>query len=122
MIAIAVDDERPMLQALTEAVSASPDIRQVHSFGSCHRPRRNGSALRRHYRYRRYVRSHPAGGVLYSVLLLLCGPPSLTCACVSAKGKRSVRRGFYLVWLSFSGLGRARFLYASVSEPNTKAR
>ena len=35
MIAIAVDDERPMLQALTEAVSASPDIRQVHSFGSC---------------------------------------------------------------------------------------
>ena len=35
MIAIAVDDERPMLQALTEAVSASPDIRQVYSFGSC---------------------------------------------------------------------------------------
>lgn len=35
MIAIAVDDERPMLQALTEAVSASPDIRQVHAFGSC---------------------------------------------------------------------------------------
>ena len=35
MIAIAVDDERPMLQALTEAVSASPDIRQVHSFSSC---------------------------------------------------------------------------------------
>lgn len=34
MIAIAVDDERPMLQTLTEAVSASPDIRQVHSFGS----------------------------------------------------------------------------------------
>ena len=35
MIAIAVDDERPMLQALTEAVSASPDIQQVHAFGSC---------------------------------------------------------------------------------------
>ena len=35
MIAIAVDDERPMLQALVEAVSASPDIRQVHSFSSC---------------------------------------------------------------------------------------
>ena len=35
MIAIAVDDEQPMLQALTEAVSASPDIRQVHSFSSC---------------------------------------------------------------------------------------
>lgn len=35
MIAIAVDDERPMLQALTEAVSASPDIRQVFSFSSC---------------------------------------------------------------------------------------
>ena len=35
MIAIAVDDERPMLQTLTEAVSASPDIRQVQSFSSC---------------------------------------------------------------------------------------
>ena len=35
MIAIAVDDERPMLQALTEAVSASPDIRQVFSFSTC---------------------------------------------------------------------------------------
>ena len=35
MIAIAVDDERHMLQALAEAVSASPDIRQVYSFGSC---------------------------------------------------------------------------------------
>ena len=35
MIAIEVDDERPMLQALTEAVCASPDIRQVHSFSSC---------------------------------------------------------------------------------------
>ena len=35
MIAIAVDDERPMLQALAEAVSASPDIRQLHTFGSC---------------------------------------------------------------------------------------
>ena len=35
MIAIAVDDERPMLQALAEAVEASPDIRQLHTFGSC---------------------------------------------------------------------------------------
>ena len=35
MIAIAVDDERPMLGALTEALSASPDIRQVHSFSTC---------------------------------------------------------------------------------------
>lgn len=34
MIAIAVDDERPMLRALTDAVSASPDIQQVHSFSS----------------------------------------------------------------------------------------
>ena len=35
MIAIAVDDERLMLQTLVEAVSASPDIRQVHPFTSC---------------------------------------------------------------------------------------
>ncbi len=35
MIAIAVDDERPMLQALARAVEASPDIRQLHTFGSC---------------------------------------------------------------------------------------
>ena len=35
MIAIAVDDERPMLQALAEAVKASPDIRQLHTFSSC---------------------------------------------------------------------------------------
>lgn len=35
MIAIAVDDERPMLQALAEAVKASPDIRQVHTFSTC---------------------------------------------------------------------------------------
>ena len=35
MIAIAVDDERPMLQALAEAVNASPDIRQVHTFSTC---------------------------------------------------------------------------------------
>ena len=35
MIAIAVDDERPMLQALAEAVEASPDIRQLHTFSSC---------------------------------------------------------------------------------------
>ena len=35
MIAIAVDDEYPMLQVLAEAVKASPDIRQVHTFSSC---------------------------------------------------------------------------------------
>lgn len=35
MIAIAVDDERPMLQALCEAVEASKDIREVYSFTSC---------------------------------------------------------------------------------------
>ena len=35
MIAIAVDDERPMLQALAEAVSASPDIHRVHTFATC---------------------------------------------------------------------------------------
>ena len=35
MIAIAVDDEHPMLQALAEAVEASPDIRQLHTFSSC---------------------------------------------------------------------------------------
>lgn len=35
MIAIAVDDERPMLQVLAEAVEASPDIRQLYTFSSC---------------------------------------------------------------------------------------
>ena len=35
MIAIAVDDEHPMLQALADAVSASPDIRQLYTFSSC---------------------------------------------------------------------------------------
>lgn len=35
MIAIAVDDEYPMLQALTGAVEASSDIQQVYSFSSC---------------------------------------------------------------------------------------
>ena len=35
MIAIAVDDEHPMLQALAEAVEASPDIQQLHTFSSC---------------------------------------------------------------------------------------
>ena len=35
MIAIAVDDERPMLQALAEAVKASPDIRRLYTFSSC---------------------------------------------------------------------------------------
>ena len=35
MIAIAVDDERPMLQSLAEAVKASPDIRQLYTFNSC---------------------------------------------------------------------------------------
>lgn len=35
MIAITVDDERPMLTALTAAVSASPDISSVTEFSSC---------------------------------------------------------------------------------------
>ena len=35
MIAITVDDERPMLNALTEIVKASPDIREVHDFSHC---------------------------------------------------------------------------------------
>ena len=35
MIAIAVDDERPMLQALAQAVEASPDIRQLYTFSTC---------------------------------------------------------------------------------------
>ena len=35
MIAIAVDDEYPMLQALADAVKASPDIRQLHTFSAC---------------------------------------------------------------------------------------
>ncbi len=35
MLAITVDDERPMLTALTAAVSASPGIDAVAEFGSC---------------------------------------------------------------------------------------
>ena len=35
MIAITVDDERPMLAALTAAVSASPDISSVTEFATC---------------------------------------------------------------------------------------
>lgn len=35
MIALAVDDERLMLDALVRAVSASPDIETVHSFSGC---------------------------------------------------------------------------------------
>jgi len=35
MRAITVDDERPMLAALTNAVSASPDISEVSEFSSC---------------------------------------------------------------------------------------
>ncbi len=35
MIAITVDDERPMLNALTELVKASPDIETVHAFSAC---------------------------------------------------------------------------------------
>lgn len=35
MIAIAVDDERPMLTGLLKAVQASEDIEQVNGFGSC---------------------------------------------------------------------------------------
>ena len=35
MIAITVDDERPMLNALTDIVKGSPDIREVHDFSVC---------------------------------------------------------------------------------------
>lgn len=35
MIAITVDDERPMLNALTNAVKASPDVKEVYDFTSC---------------------------------------------------------------------------------------
>ena len=35
MIAITVDDERPMLNALTEIVKASPDIKEVYDFSVC---------------------------------------------------------------------------------------
>ena len=35
MIAITVDDERPMLNALTDIVKASPDIKEVYDFSVC---------------------------------------------------------------------------------------
>ena len=35
MIAITVDDERPMLNALTNIVKSSPDIKEVHDFSAC---------------------------------------------------------------------------------------
>ena len=35
MIAITVDDERPMLKALTDIVSASADIDTVYDFSVC---------------------------------------------------------------------------------------
>ena len=35
MIAITVDDERPMLTALTKSVLASPDITSVEEFSTC---------------------------------------------------------------------------------------
>lgn len=35
MTAITVDDERPMLKALTDSVKASPDIDEVHDFSAC---------------------------------------------------------------------------------------
>ena len=35
MIAITVDDERPMLQALTDIVESSPDIEEVYDFSVC---------------------------------------------------------------------------------------
>ena len=35
MIALTVDDERPMLAALSAAVKASPDVRAVNEFSSC---------------------------------------------------------------------------------------
>lgn len=35
MIALAVDDEKPMLEALIRAVEASPDVTEVNAFGTC---------------------------------------------------------------------------------------
>ena len=35
MIALAVDDEKAMLNALVKAVSASPDINEVEEFNVC---------------------------------------------------------------------------------------
>ena len=35
MIAITVDDERPMLNALTDIVKSSPDIKEVYDFSAC---------------------------------------------------------------------------------------
>ena len=35
MIAITVDDERPMLKALTDIVKLSPDIEEVYDFSTC---------------------------------------------------------------------------------------
>ena len=35
MIAITVDDERPMLKALTDIVKSSPDIEEVYDFSAC---------------------------------------------------------------------------------------
>ena len=35
MIAITVDDERPMLNALTDVVKDSPDIKEVYDFSAC---------------------------------------------------------------------------------------
>ena len=35
MIAITVDDERPMLNALTDIVKSSPDIKEVYDFSVC---------------------------------------------------------------------------------------
>ena len=35
MIAITVDDERPMLNALTDIVKSSPDIDVVYDFSAC---------------------------------------------------------------------------------------
>ena len=35
MIAITVDDERPMLKALTDIVKSSPDIEAAYDFSAC---------------------------------------------------------------------------------------
>ena len=35
MIAITVDDERPMLKSLTDIVKSSPDIKEVYDFSAC---------------------------------------------------------------------------------------
>ena len=47
MIAITVDDERPMLNALTDIVKSSPDIKEVHDFSVCSAALCSGCSLPR---------------------------------------------------------------------------